>query len=116
MLKRTLPIFVLSVLIALPAIVKAQSTIKGTVVDSKTGEPLPGVNVVIEGTQRGAATDSEGTFQINKVEAGSYTLVARYIGYQKQKRTLSIGANSTETIDFKLKSGALNLDEVVTKN
>ncbi len=113
MLQRTLPIFVLSVLIALPAILKAQSTIKGTVVDSKTGDPLPGVNLVIEGTQRGAATDSEGSFRIDKVEAGRYTLVARYIGYQKQKRTLSIGANATETVEFKLKSGALNLDEVV---
>ena len=48
----------------------ASGTIAGVVHDGATGETMPGVNVVIEGTLRGASTDSEGVFTISSVTPG----------------------------------------------
>ncbi len=61
------------------------SKITGSVMDKKTGEPVIGASVVIEGTAKGAATDIFGVYTINNVEAGTYTLVISYLGYKKMK-------------------------------
>ncbi|MBA4054408.1 MAG: hypothetical protein C0490_06840, partial [Marivirga sp.] len=50
----------------------AQGSISGTVTDEKSGEPIVGANVVIQGTQIGSATDIEGKFLIANVEEGTY--------------------------------------------
>lgn len=49
--------------------------IAGKVTDAETGEPLIGINVIIDGTTIGAATDINGNYIINNVEPGVYTLV-----------------------------------------
>lgn len=59
----------------------SQPTVKGTVVDLETQEPLIGVNVIIEGTQVGVATDLEGEFSIS-VPTLDTTLIFSYIGYE----------------------------------
>lgn len=46
-------------------VVLAQSSVSGNVVDSETGTPLPGVNVVIQGTSTGVSTDFDGNYQIS---------------------------------------------------
>lgn len=56
----------------------AQSTtgsVSGTVVDSESGETLIGVNVVLEGTLKGTATDIDGKYALKSVEPGIYTLI-----------------------------------------
>lgn len=58
-------------------------TIKGKIIDTETFEPLIGVNVLIEYTSLGAATDVEGNFIITKVPSGHYKLVISYVGYEK---------------------------------
>ena len=56
--------------LCLPAMLLAQKrTVSGYVVDAQTGETIIGVNVVVEGTQRGAATDGNGYFVIPRLEA-----------------------------------------------
>ncbi|HHM24006.1 MAG TPA: carboxypeptidase-like regulatory domain-containing protein, partial [Bacteroidetes bacterium] len=69
-------LFALVVTVALsPALVFAQTTtgrIAGVVVDKQTGEPLPGANVIVEGTSWGAATDLNGEFIIHNIPAGVY--------------------------------------------
>ena len=60
-------------------------TIKGTVVDSKTDEPIPFVNVIIadtNGTVTGTATDFDGNFAV-KVAKGNYTITFSALGYAK---------------------------------
>lgn len=59
--------------------------IKGKVVDKETGEGLPGANVVVEGTMRGAATDLNGNYLITGVPVGKYTVIATMMGYGKQR-------------------------------
>ncbi|MCA9732129.1 MAG: TonB-dependent receptor [Deferribacteres bacterium] len=59
-------------------------TLRGRVTDSETGEPLIGVNVVVKGTPRGAATDMEGYYTISKMDVGGYTLKFTMIGYEEK--------------------------------
>ena len=83
-----------------------QKTITGTVTDD-SGMPLPGVNIVVEGTNTGAQTDFDGAYQI-AASAGE-RLVFTYIGFASQ--TITVGA--ADTIDLQLEAGSETLDEVV---
>ena len=55
--------------------------ITGKVLDQETGNPLPGVNVLLENTSMGAATDPEGKFVILDIPPGLYTVKLSFIGY-----------------------------------
>ena len=69
--------------------------ISGVVVDAETGEPLPGANVVIQGTMAGAATDANGRFTFSYDVDGEFVLVVRFMGYKHEERTLSPTGNLT---------------------
>ncbi len=77
------PIFLLVFLTGLTAISYGQ-TVSGTVIDGETGEPLPGVNILLEGTEIGTSTDINGEYSIN-VPDREGTLIFRYIGYITQR-------------------------------
>lgn len=88
--------------------------ISGTVTDAATGNPLPGVNVVIEGTQEGTSTAPDGTYEITGIEAGTYTLRASFVGYNDGlKEGIQVQADQTTSVDFQLTRSSANLDEVV---
>ena len=71
--------------LCLPILLFAQKrTVSGYVVDAQTGETVIGVNVVVEGTQKGAATDGNGYFVIPWLEAKPYTLRFMHIAYEKK--------------------------------
>ncbi|MFN8258984.1 MAG: TonB-dependent receptor [Bacteroidales bacterium] len=55
--------------------------IRGTVFDDQTGEFLPGITILIEGTSIGAVTDLDGNFNI-EIEPGTYTLKVSFISYE----------------------------------
>lgn len=64
----------------------AKGCLKGTVIDAKTKEPLPFVNVVLmkdEKMVKGATTDFDGMFTIKPVPAGEYTFVVSFVGYKR---------------------------------
>jgi outer membrane receptor protein involved in Fe transport len=56
--------------------------ISGTVKDAKTGDPLVGATVILQGTRIGAATDASGDYYINNVSPGTYTVAVSILGYQ----------------------------------
>ncbi|HKJ66974.1 MAG TPA: TonB-dependent receptor, partial [bacterium] len=92
------------------AVLVGQTTgkIAGTVTDAETNEPLPGVNVILEGTQQGAATDEEGFYTILNVEPGSYSVTASMIGYQQITKTgVEVTLNHTSTVNFQLQTTAI---------
>ena len=73
-------------------------TISGTIIDNRTGEPLIGANVILDGTDIGAATDLEGRFEINNLE-GSY---GEYVLSNNQENiSFDIYNNGWVTQDFK---------------
>ena len=89
-------------------------TITGTVTDSTTGDPLPGVNVVIEGTNQGAATGANGTYRIENVEPGTYPLRASFVSYRDVVvEGVEVQADQTTTVNFALAPATEALDEVV---
>ncbi len=90
-----------------PFSILAQSTLTGTVLDKTTNQPLPGVNVVVEGTQNGTSTDFDGKF--NLIVKKGDNIVFSYIGYKNY--TLAYAAQ--KNISISLEEDADQLDEVV---
>lgn len=90
----------------------AQVTVRGTVTDANTGEALPGVNVFIEQTQEGDATDIDGEFEITGVESGSYTIIATFIGYERNETSIQVG-NTDLNVDLELSPSVTALQDVV---
>jgi outer membrane receptor protein involved in Fe transport len=101
-------------LVFLPFILFSQTgKIEGTVIDAETGSGLVGVNIVIEGTYLGAATDGAGYFSILNVPPGSHTIVTTMIGYDNV-RILDVRVNihQTTTLHIEMREMALELDEI----
>jgi TonB-dependent receptor len=96
------------------ALAEEFGAIEGLIVEAETGEPMLGVSVMIQGTNLGAATDLDGKFLIRNVSVGSHTIVAHYFGFAKVTITGTlVNAGKTTTLNFKMKSEALELGEVV---
>ncbi len=89
------------------------ATIKGVVYDADTGETLPGATVNLDGTNRGTTTDVDGNYEIKNVEAGAYTLIARFIGYEIFQQRIQVAQDEELNFDINLQSELFGLDEVV---
>ncbi|MEX2231815.1 MAG: TonB-dependent receptor [Cyclobacteriaceae bacterium] len=70
-----------AILVLITSICFAQTNISGTVTDAESGDPLPGVNILIRGTNEGTATDSDGRFALTTSEALPVTLRFTFTGY-----------------------------------
>ena len=88
------------------AFTRAQ-TVSGTISD-ESGNPLPGVSVIVDGTSNGAASDFDGNFTLSNV-ASDAVLVFSYIGYSTQRVSL----NGKTTVDIVLIEDLETLNEVV---
>jgi len=79
--------------------------IVGTVVDASSGDPLVGVNVVLEGTHLGSATDLDGFYYIINVPPGTHVLRVSAVGYQQQRITgVKVIVDQTTRIDVQMQS------------
>src|ERR1700733_1978971 len=67
----------------------AQTTISGTVKDTK-GHPIPGASLAIKDSYDGATTDSTGVFRFQTTEKGTLTLVTTNIGYNPVERPVTL--------------------------
>lgn len=88
--------------------VSNSSTVSGQVLDEEEGTPIPGVNVIIEGTQQGALTDLDGNYRIELPEDQA-TLVFSFIGYLAEEAPVVPG----QTLDITLEPDVQSLSEVV---
>lgn len=103
-------------LIPIQLMASTTGKISGKVYESQSGDPLPGVNVLIQGTSMGAATNIDGEFSIINVPPGSYTVKASMIGYQTYiLEGLSVSVNLTTQVDLPLSEAVLEGEEVVVK-
>jgi len=82
--------------------------VNGKVTDTQTGEGIPGVTVLVQGTVTGTVTNIDGAYQLN-VPAQNSVLVFSFIGYTTQE----IVVNGKTTIDVILEVSTTQLDEVV---
>ena len=113
-MRRSLLSLVTAVL-ALASSAMAQGTIgtvSGTVRERGTERAIPGVQVRVVGTQRGAISDAAGSYRIAGVPSGTVQLAAQLLGYAPQSRAVTVGATGA-TADFVLAQAVTTLDQVV---
>ena len=113
---RLLGLLLIGLLLSLvPAAVFAGVTGKiiGTVVDSETKEALPGANVMIDGTNLGAATNVQGGYIMLNVPPGTYTLKTSFIGYREVSvSNVRVNADLTTEINFNLPTEAIEVESI----
>ncbi len=108
-MKRKMLLFLL-VMLSLANILFAGTTgkITGTILDAADNSPLPGVNVVIDGTSMGVVTNLDGYYVILNVPPGIYTLKLSLIGYSAQSvQNVRVLIDLTTEINVQLKSEVL---------
>jgi iron complex outermembrane receptor protein len=94
----------------LPFSILAQNTLSGVVVDKKSNQPLPGVNVTVQGANQSTSTDFDGKFQLNKLKNGD-KIVLSFIGYDSETITYS----GQKSVSVSLGESANQLQEVVVQ-
>ena len=85
--------------------------LKGVVFDKDTQEPLPGVTVMIEGTQQGTATNGNGEFTF-PIDSGNYNIIFSFIGYERLVKKFN-GNNITEFQKIQLAPAMEAIEDVV---
>ena len=113
-MKRLILGFILLLLMDTSVMATTAGKITGVITDAATGETLPGANVTLEGTRKGATTDAEGSYLILAVDPGMYTLTATMVGYGTEKKeAVQVIVDYTSTVNFALKEASLELAELV---
>jgi TonB-dependent SusC/RagA subfamily outer membrane receptor len=82
--------------------------LRGKISDASTSEPLPGVNIIIDGTTTGTVTNIDGEFELS-VPSGSYAVSVSFIGYVTERFEFNQGAN----INVQLLPDVMKLEEIV---
>ncbi|NNF82155.1 MAG: TonB-dependent receptor [Flavobacteriaceae bacterium] len=102
---------VLSCLLFISVAWAQEGQVTGTIMDGEFSEPLAFANVVVKGTTTGTTSDFDGKYSLS-LEAGTYTLVFSFVGYDTLEITdVVITAGQDETVDVTLQTNSL--DEVV---
>src|SRR5215212_8065353 len=99
-------------LIALNSFSANAGRVSGRITDAK-GQPLAFASVLVKGTTIGTTANTEGKYFL-QLNPGNYTIVAQYVGYQRQEKTISV-TEGNSTLDFQLNLQDLSLKEVVVK-
>lgn len=84
-------------------------TVVATVTDADSGDPIPGVNVLVDGTPLGAATGPDGRATLPSVPAGTQTIVARSVGYATGRTDVEVLAGQTTRVAFSLRSSPVEM-------
>jgi len=90
--------------------------IVGTVLNKETGEPLPFANVMILNTSIGAAADENGKYRISQIPAGTYSVQATFMGYNKVTiENVRVSLNRITNLTFELGSETLKMEDVIVQ-
>ncbi len=95
------------------ATAQEEASLRGYVRDATTGETLLQANVVVNGTNRGTATNNSGYYTLRGLKAGTYTVVFSYVGYQTRADTVSLEAGEKQRLDVRLVPVDYEAEEVV---
>lgn len=100
------PLILTGAFVAVPA--SAQHTVTGEVLDAEEGTTLPGVNIVVQGTQTGTTTRSDGSFTL-EAPSDDATLVFSFVGYQQKEEPI----DGRSEITVQLQPAVTAMEEVV---
>ena len=107
-----------SVNIIFIGLIFAQTTgkISGTVIDSKTKEPIVGANIIVENSYLGTASDLNGSFYLINLSPGKYTLKFSVIGYETSVvKDIRVSVNRTTPLNISLNQSAIEGEVVYVK-
>ncbi|HYI79032.1 MAG TPA: SusC/RagA family TonB-linked outer membrane protein, partial [Chryseolinea sp.] len=107
-MKRLLLMVLVPILFSVTAWGQAEKVVTGKVTSADDSGPLPGVNVVVQGTAKGVTTDAEGNYSIQLAPAEN-TLVFTFVGY----KTTTVDVTNKTTADVILEGDVTSLEEVV---
>jgi TonB-dependent receptor len=107
------PFYLILVFIISMPVFAQTGGIQGMITDASTGDPLPGANVLVQGTNFGAAASLTGEFTIPRVPAGTHRLIVSYIGYDKVEDVeVEVRSGEVSRINIGLRWIGVTLDEV----
>jgi len=89
------------------------ATLSGFVTDQSNGESLPFANIALKGTPLGAVSNDNGYYAINNIPAGTYTMVATYIGYTTYQESLTLQATENRRFDLALSPKTLQAEVTI---
>lgn len=101
---------VLACLLSVSAAAQSPVAVSGTIVDADTDLPIPGANVVVSGTQTGAAADLDGHFSLRSSLVGDHSLIVSAVGYATQTPEVTLPGAS---LVLRLVPVDLELDDAV---
>ena len=107
--------FLLITLIGTAPALAQRASVNGTIFDADTGLPLAGANVLLMkdgNTLQGSASDINGVYTLTGIRPGTYTLLARFVGFQDAETLLVLAAGDAARQDLRLSPG-VNLNPVV---
>ena len=110
---KSIYVFILVLLVSTPIFAQEGGTIRGTIKDSKTKEDIIGATILVQGINKGAATDINGFFSFGKIPAGTYSLKISFVGYEsKIYEGVKVEANQVTELNLALAEEAATLAEV----
>lgn len=89
------------------------ASIIGHILDKKTKEHLPFINIYLKGTTIGTTTDASGHYFLKNLPEGNFVLEAKFIGYKSEQREITIEPGKTLEINLELEEDNISLNEVV---
>lgn len=101
------------VLLGAPTLHAQTGAIRGSVTDARSGQPIAGAIVEVEGTRLVAVADQGGQYRIADVPAGSRTVVARRLGYAQGRQAIEVAAGGEARLDLGLEVSVIQLDQIV---
>ncbi|MBD3226549.1 MAG: TonB-dependent receptor, partial [Caldithrix sp.] len=91
-------------------------TVKGRITDHQTESGLVGANVIITGTDMGAATDQDGCFRIENVPVGRYTIKVMYMGYKPRViPEVLVGSGKAVDLNIQLEEDIIQSQDIVVR-
>jgi outer membrane receptor protein involved in Fe transport len=115
-MKKSLLVIIFLNLLSFQILASTTGKLSGVVTDAATNEPLPFVNIILDGTNIGAAADIDGKYVILNISPGKYNVRFQSIGYQtKVINNVSISIDLTTSLNVTLSETSVKLDEVVVQ-
>jgi hypothetical protein len=100
-------------LLILSASAQIQQTIRGKILDNISQKPLSGASVTIQNTTMGTVANEDGSFRIEKVPVGRYSLKISFVGYQEVILSdILVNAGKEVVLDIKIEEKSTNLEEI----
>jgi outer membrane receptor protein involved in Fe transport len=114
-MKRCIRAFAATLLIPIMVAYAANGKISGTVKDA-AGKPVPGANVLVEGTKLGGSADADGNYFVLNVPPGTYSVAVSAVGYEKKVYAgVAVTSDRTTELDMEINESAVELEAVVVQ-